>query len=790
MNISRKLSVWTLASLLVIGTLSLYYHSQLLIEAETEEFVSSANILGPIIEESLTQSMLTRDEHILKKTIKKLEGVDPISRVMLVNAKGEVKEGTAPEGEGKLISFVDEPYLKYGDSDRARSGIIKKKNYFRWLQFVRNRPECYQCHSPQIRNNGAIVIDFSTDTLKKKVRTHIEKESLIFLGSFTGVALVMFFISNSLVITRLKKITDSMRKLQSGDYITRLSVPGNDEIAKLAEGFNEMAESIAEGQRELKTYADELLALAVSTNVVTAVPRTENIYEAICHITVRELKLKMAWIGLLSKGSHDVVPAAHYGFENGYLSNVKITWDDSRSGMGPTGMAIKTKTPQMINDMESDPAYASWRYAAAKCGYRASMALPLLSSDGDVLGVLNLYSCEPAYFSRKRIRIFMVFANQAAAAIENRLLLENVEESRGELSEQLKVISQSQKEWQLTFDGITDLVSIHDQDFRIIKANKALMEHSGLTQPEIINRKCYDVFHDTCSPVVNCPHRVSMLEKRSVTEEVRDPRTGKLFRVSTFPYYSPEEEFIGSVHIAKDITEEKETEMRLIMSERLAALGQMASGLAHEINTPLASIAGCAEGLLRKVKNNRYDPKLFEEYLQIVEEEIQRCKSITTGMLSFVRTATYEKRDVRINEALDKALEIIGFQGRLRDIESVRNYQTDIPVIRGSEGELRQVFLVIISNALDAMDNSGTLTLETGVDKESVFVKITDSGPGIKQELFNRIFDPFFTTKSDKGGTGLGLSIAHKIIANHGGILDVASQEGKSATFTITLPLS
>ncbi len=247
------------------------------------------------------------------------------------------------------------------------------------------------------------------------------------------------------------------------------------------------------------------------------------------------------------------------------------------------------------------------------------------------------------------------------------------------------------------------------------------------------------------------------------------PNSQKILRVSTFPYYSLEGELIGSVHIVKDITEEREKEMRLIMSERLAALGQMVSGVAHEINNPLASIAGCAEGLLNRVKKEKYDPDLFGNYLNIIEEEIIRCKGIVKSVLSFASKGTYEKKEIDVHKVLDKTLEIIAFQGRSGNVEIIRNYSDKIPLIQGSEGDLRQVFMALIINAFDAMEDKGKFTIGTLIEGNELLIKFIDSGPGIEEECVKRIFDPFFTTKSERGGTGLGLSIARKIIENHRG---------------------
>jgi signal transduction histidine kinase len=300
-------------------------------------------------------------------------------------------------------------------------------------------------------------------------------------------------------------------------------------------------------------------------------------------------------------------------------------------------------------------------------------------------------------------------------------------------------------------------------------------------------------------------------------------------QVSIFPYNPLEEDFVDSIFIAKDITEKKENELRQITNKRLAALGEMASGVAHELNNPLATISVCTEGLLSRMEKKKIDPPLFENYLGMIDEETQRCKKIIESMLSFVRETNKEKKKIDIHEVLNKTIEMINFQGRLKEVYVLRDFQDGMPMVLGNEWELMEVFISVIVNALDAMENKGTLSFKTGtfapsisVEKSSppspffekpsspspplakasppypplvkggeggfVFVKISDTGPGIPASVINRIFDPFYTTKSEKGGTGLGLSIAHKIIKENNGRIEVTSEEGKGATFAITLP--
>ncbi|MGZ3606128.1 MAG: sensor histidine kinase, partial [Thermodesulfobacteriota bacterium] len=369
-------------------------------------------------------------------------------------------------------------------------------------------------------------------------------------------------------------------------------------------------------------------------------------------------------------------------------------------------------------------------------------------------------------------------------------LTENFNRMAQILQKSFKEISRSQKEWEETFDRINDPIVVIDSDCNILKANLAFRETLGkfsTPNKEEINKKCSDLF-GTCL-LSDCPHKMSIRDRTPVTSEIYNQKTGKIFEISIFPYYSPEEVITGSVAILKDVTGKKEDEMRMMMSERLAALGEMASGIAHEINNPLATIAACTEALLNRMEKEKIGSILFENYLTIIQDEINRCKNITNNMLSFVKKRHDGKQDVEINEVLDKTLEMVNFQGRLKDVDVVRQYQEEVPMIHSSEGDLRQAFLSIIANAVDAMEGKGTLIIETGNNGNSISIKISDTGPGIPPHLINRIFNPFFTTKSGKGGTGLGLSIADKIIKENNGTIDIISEEGKGTTFTITLPI-
>mgnify|MGYP001766297466 CR=1 FL=1 len=354
--------------------------------------------------------------------------------------------------------------------------------------------------------------------------------------------------------------------------------------------------------------------------------------------------------------------------------------------------------------------------------------------------------------------------------------------------ERLKLQAESQKQWQATFDCITDLISIHGWDGSIRRANRAFLEYFGVSNEAVLQRKCFQLFHDSIQPPKNCPMGQTRSSAKPCRTEITDPRTSRILEISTFPLIAPDGTPDGCIHLAKDVTSRKQDEMRFIMNNRLASLGQMAAGIAHEINNPLATISGCAEGLMKRINRGVNDPELFNEYFRIIDEEIFRCKRITSSMLSFARTPDPNRQVTDLNEILDRTLEMFGFQGRLHQVDLMKTLHPGGLPVRVVEVELKQVFTALLANALDAIHNQGHLEISTGITGEKVWARISDSGPGIPAEIITQIFDPFFTTKQASGGTGLGLSLARKIIQSLKGSMEVESPPGRGAIFTVFLP--
>ena len=247
--------------------------------------------------------------------------------------------------------------------------------------------------------------------------------------------------------------------------------------------------------------------------------------------------------------------------------------------------------------------------------------------------------------------------------------------------------------------------------------------------------------------------------------------------------------------ICEDITERKKAEERekqlqqeLYLAQRLASIGELAAGVAHEINNPLTGVLGFSQRLLRKSTSEE-----VSRGLEIIHGEAQRAAEVVQNLLTFARRRQPKKEYSNINDIVQKALELRGYALQTSNIEVVTNLAPGLPEIMVDFPQIQEVFLNIILNAEQAMSETygrGKLTIKTRQVKDYVRISFADDGPGIPPEHLDKVFDPFFTTREEKGGTGLGLSACHGIVTEHGGRIYARSKPGKGATFFVELPLS
>jgi two-component system NtrC family sensor kinase len=251
------------------------------------------------------------------------------------------------------------------------------------------------------------------------------------------------------------------------------------------------------------------------------------------------------------------------------------------------------------------------------------------------------------------------------------------------------------------------------------------------------------------------------------------------------------EKLLGWGKTLEKKVEERTEELRaiqshLIQSEKLASIGKLAAGIAHEINNPLGAVLIYSHLILEDTPPGQ----AHHENLKKIVRETTRCKDIVTGLLDFARPKEPQRQPTDIHELLDRCLAFTGQQALFQNIKVEKVFSPDVPRIVADAGQLQQVFMNIIFNAAEAMDGAGTLTLRTSYDpaRDEIAVAIADTGHGIKAEDKGRLFEPFFTTKDVGKGTGLGLAISYGIVQKHQGTIDVQSEAGRGAMFTIRLP--
>jgi PAS domain S-box-containing protein len=357
-----------------------------------------------------------------------------------------------------------------------------------------------------------------------------------------------------------------------------------------------------------------------------------------------------------------------------------------------------------------------------------------------------------------------------------------------DLTEQRKLekkIRESKRDLEAIFDGIQDQLSIQAPDYRILRVNRAVVEKYHTTYQELIGKKCYEAYYQRSLPCEKCPVVITVETKKPAYSIMGMLEEETTLRTSTYPILDEKGNLLSVIEDIKDITEENRLQEQLIQSEKLAGVGILASGVAHEINNPLCGIIGMAETAIEEE-----NPSQIKDYLKDILNCGVRISEIIKGLRSYSRIAKNgEQSPVDINEVLEESLKMVRLATKTNSIEVIKKLQS-VEKIEAKAGEIQQIFTNLLTNAFQTMNGKrGILTLSTRSLKDLIEIKVSDNGAGIPQKYINKIFDPFFTTKKVGEGTGLGLNIVYRIVTKYEGAVDVESKEGIGTTFTIKFPI-
>jgi two-component system NtrC family sensor kinase len=382
---------------------------------------------------------------------------------------------------------------------------------------------------------------------------------------------------------------------------------------------------------------------------------------------------------------------------------------------------------------------------------------------------------------------------------QNEALLSLTQELENKVASRTADLERASRAWRRTFDSIADPLMLVDTKLRIKRANLAVATAAREDIRRIIGRRCHEVLFGRPEPCPGCPlmrENGVQAPEEPVSAELSDPRHGRQWRVTTWPLHETDrgdlDEGVSICHY-EDITEATALQRQVIALEKMAAIGQLAGCVAHELNNPLTGILTFSQVLHRMMAQNADVQGLATE----IQESATRCQKIVRSLLDYARPSPAADAfiDVDLAEVIRGCIRLAELQptasrGRVR-------FEVELPAglseVRGNPDALKSVFLNLINNAIQAMHGEGELRVqgENVPAERTVRVRVMDTGPGIPEANLKKIFEPFFTTKAkNEGGTGLGLAIVAKEIRTHGGEISVENLPEGGACFEVILPAS
>lgn len=347
----------------------------------------------------------------------------------------------------------------------------------------------------------------------------------------------------------------------------------------------------------------------------------------------------------------------------------------------------------------------------------------------------------------------------------------------------------------LIIDSLPVGLYVIDRDYRVKVWNrKRETGTQGLRRDEVVGRPVFEVL--TRQPAAQLRADFDRIFRTGEVQQL-DIETGagrerRFYRITKIPMRLDGDAITHIITIGEDITETHTTQQRILQSEKLAAIGQLAAGVMHEINNPLATIGACVAAIEGRLGSDA-GPQV-QEYLKVIEREVERCTRIVDGLLEFSRPRPSNRTRVPVdlNDLVGETLFLLKHHQRFKRLQVVRDLAPDLPEVPADREQLIQVLMALLLNAVDAMEHGGSLTVRTRRNParaDEVMAEVEDTGVGMARSELTKIFEPFYTTKPPGRGTGLGLSICYGIMQEHGGRIEADSEPGRGSTFRVILPV-
>jgi signal transduction histidine kinase/GAF domain-containing protein len=504
--------------------------------------------------------------------------------------------------------------------------------------------------------------------------------------------------------------------------------------------------------------------------------------------------------------------------------------------------SISLSLPSTDNDASSEARYDPTSDGLEGVQVQSMLCTPLIAN-AQSIGVIQAVNklggkpeTTPTFTGEDKALLEMI-AGLASSILDNLQLNQQLKLSCADLEASHWELASAQNTVNALFDNLPDAIYIIDNNYRIAAINRSRAQHTAVfstataSPQSLVGQTCYQALFNLAEPCPLCQvqetfrtgQSTQRIERRSNNPAVqlRQAATGVPplvtgsedaqwleealeWEIHTYSISSqvsqpvslngeePPAAFTDAkvfqvVVLEKDITEKRQLENILTQSEKLAAMGQLAAGIAHEINNPLTAIIANAQILRRSLPPDDD----MQESVDLIARAGARAVQVVRNLLDFARKEDYHLGLTNLNENLGRAIELVQHELLSRGVQLTFDQDPDLPPILASQDHLQSVWLNLLLNAIDSLDKpDGNITVATQRVKENIIVTVVDNGKGIPIERLGRIFEPFYTTKAPGRGTGLGLSVSHRIVQQHGGTIRVESQVGQGSTFTVILPVN
>src|SRR5215210_825898 len=400
-------------------------------------------------------------------------------------------------------------------------------------------------------------------------------------------------------------------------------------------------------------------------------------------------------------------------------------------------------------------------------------AVAPLRAPGTTIGALAVADRQGGPLSAEDLWLFSTVATNASVVMTNSRLYE--------------MVRRSEAEWETAFNALTEGIAVVGPAGNVLRANHALAAIAELPESELVGRNFSEMIagaSDAVAGLIGAAYR----GERNAPLVVRPESSQKVLRLTAAPLAEAERGTV--VILVEDVTEQRALEAQIIQNDKMASIGQLVSGVAHELNNPLTSIAGLAELLLERPPH----PELPREHLRVIYDQAERAGRIVRNLLTFARKGVAEKAAVDLNDVVTRTSLLIVYELQVHGIDLDSELSPELVVVLGDRYELQQVLLNLVTNAVQAVagidpGRPRRITLVTSRSEGEALLQVRDNGAGVPKHLAPYLFTPFFTTKGPGEGTGLGLSLSYGLVKAHGGVLEYEAPPDGGAEFKVTLPL-